>query len=65
MTDDFGRVNPVSQHLLDRGGRGERYQGRHAKKHHSEHGNVEPEVESEATEAAEVPTAGTFLDVRI
>jgi hypothetical protein len=65
MTDDFGRVNPVSQHLLDRGGRGERYQGRNARKHHSEQDDTEPEIEFEETEGSEVPTAGTLVDVRI
>ena len=27
MADDFGRVNPVSPHFLDRGAREEPYQG--------------------------------------
>ena len=65
MTDDLGRVNPVSRQFLDRGGRGERYQGRHARKHHSEQDGAEPEIKSEGTEDAEVPTVGTLMDVRV
>jgi hypothetical protein len=33
MADNLGRINPVSQHFLNRGVREEPYQGRHSKKH--------------------------------
>ncbi|MBZ5495453.1 MAG: hypothetical protein LAP85_03550 [Acidobacteriia bacterium] len=67
MADDFGRVNPVSRHFLDRGAREEPYQGRHSKKHQGHVGDSADVVADEVAEesAADAPAAGNHIDLRI
>jgi len=66
MADDFGRVNPVSPHYLDRGAREEPYQGRHSKKQHAP-GQESPESDMsfDADEGASEPVPGNHIDLRI
>ena len=66
MADDFGRVNPVSPHFLDRGAREEPYQGRHSKKHQDhDRDNPDAETETVAPEDAAAPPGGNHIDLRI
>jgi hypothetical protein len=66
MADDFGRVNPVSPHFLDRGAREEPYQGCHSRKHH-EHGmdHAAADTDVVAEEEAGVPASTNHIDLRI
>jgi hypothetical protein len=66
MADDFGRVNPVSPHVPDRGAREEPYHGRHPKKHfpqprHSADGDVEDFPDDRSGE----PGARNHIDLRV
>lgn len=66
MADDFGRVNPVSQHFLARGAREEPYQGRHPKKHPGEEPDgSDGEVDASAKQEVEAPPPGNHIDLRI
>jgi hypothetical protein len=66
MADDFGRIQPVSQHFLDRGAREEPFPGRNSKKHHgNDSGEGDTEMDESPPEAAQETAAGTHIDFRI
>ena len=66
MADDFGRVNPVSQHFLARGAKEEPYQGRHSRKHQSEDPRgSDDEMDAQAGQEVEAPPPGNHIDLRI
>ena len=66
MADDFGRVNPVSPHFLDRGARDGPYQGRHSRKH-PEHGMDQSDTDTDivAEEETGAPASTNHIDIRI
>jgi len=66
MADEFGRVNPVTPHFLNRNAREERYQGRHAKKHLG-HGQENTELETDPVTEEEKGASAprNHIDLRI
>jgi len=66
MADDFGRVNPVSPHFLDRGAHEEPYSGRQPRKHQS-HGQGHPDHASDDLEFEEADESDSknHIDLRI
>ncbi len=66
MTDDFGRVNPVSPQFLERDVHEKAYSGRHARKHQSQEENSPAtETESVEQEAVSVSPVQSHIDLRI
>jgi len=64
MADDFGRVNPVSPHFLDRGSRKEPYAGRHGRKH-QEHGQGDTKEDAGDEREVAAPASGIHINLRI
>ena len=66
MADDFGRINPVSPHFLDRGAHEEPYSGRHARKQQS-HGQDLPDHDPDDLDLEEPDESDskTHIDLRI
>ncbi len=66
MTDDFGRINPVSPQFLERDVHEKTYSGRHSKKHQSQDDDS-PAAETESVEqkAVGVSPVQNHIDFRI
>jgi hypothetical protein len=66
MADDFGRVNPVSPHFLDRGAHEEPYSGRHPRKHQSRgQDNPDHDPDDMEFEEADESDSKNHIDLRI
>ncbi len=66
MADNLGRVNPVSRHFLDRGGREEPYQGRHPKKHPGPHQDgPDPDPDDLVEDGTAENATKNHIDLRI
>ncbi len=66
MADNLGRINPVSQHFLNRGVREEPYQGRHSKKPMAaQQESLEEEREDDPGDENSESAAALHIDLRI
>jgi hypothetical protein len=66
MADNLGRINPISQHFLNRGVREEAYQGRHSRKHPgAQQESAREEPEDAVDEGNGEPAAAMHIDLRI